>query len=166
MNLQETLNYYGITSVWHFTDRSNLESIQEHGILSLSLLQQNNINVSCYGANQLSHDLDRQKGLDKYVHLSIIKDHPMQYIKKRNGEIPNPIWLEIDVSVLFENKSGCCKEVANKSFAKCYDIQKIAEVIDLKMLLNHPPARHPVKRAELIVANKIDYNKIKGISNG
>jgi len=37
MNLKETLEEFGITSIWHFTDRSNLESIEEHGLLSLAL---------------------------------------------------------------------------------------------------------------------------------
>lgn len=166
MNLQETLKFYGITSIWHFTDRSNLESIKQHGLLSLELLEKENIHVPCYGANELSHNLDRQRGLDKFIHLSIIKDHPMQYVKKRSGEIPNPVWLEIDVSVLFENRSGCCKEVANARGSKCYKIDKLAEVIDLKTLLNNPSYTNPIRKAELIVANKIEYSKIKGVYNG
>jgi len=166
MSLKNILEEYGIKSIWHFTDKSNIESIKKHGLLSLDLLTQKNIQVSCYGANELSHNLDRQRGLDKFIHLSLIKDHPMQYIKKRNGEIPNPIWLEIDVSVLFENVSGCCSEVANKHGAKCYDIDKLDKVIDLKTLLNHPHWSNPIRRAELIVANKIDYSKIKGVYNG
>ena len=166
MNLQETLEFYGITSLWHFTDKSNLKSIKKHGLLSLKLLGKKDIKVSCYGANKLSHKLDKEKGLDKFVHLSIIKDHPMQYVKKRSGDIPNPIWLEIDVSVLFENKSRCCKEVANKTSAKCHKIKKIAKVIDLDTLLNKPHLNNPIRKSELLVANKIDYSKIKSISNG
>ena len=133
MNLEQALKHYGITSVWHFTDRSNLASIQKHGLLSLALLERNHIEVSCYGANGLSHNLDKQRGLDKFIHLSIIKDHPMQYIKQRDGIIPNPIWLEIDISVLFENKSGCCNQVANSHFTKCYPIEQLADVVDLNM---------------------------------
>jgi len=166
MNLAETLKHFNITSIWHFTDESNLASIKKHGLLSLALLEKNTIDVSCYGANEDSHIRDRAKGLDKYVHLSIIKDHPMQYIKKRDREIPNPIWLEIDVSVLFENKSGCCKEIANAGGAKCYHIDKLAEVIDLKILLNKPHWSNPIRKAQLIVANQIDYSKIKGVTRG
>jgi len=166
MNLQKTLKFYGITSIWHFTDESNLESIKQHGLLSLDLITQQQIHVPCFGADALSHSLDRNRGLDKFVHLSIIKDHPMQYVKKRSGEIPNPIWLEIDISVLFENRSLCCNQVANKNHAKCYDIKQIQEVIDLQSLLNNPHWSNPVRKAELIVANKIDYSKIKGVYHG
>jgi len=166
MNLQEILKFYGITSIWHFTDESNLESIQKHGLLSLQLITEEKIHVPCFGANTLSHNLDKKKGLDKFVHLSIIKDHPMQYVKKRSGEIPNPIWLEIDISVLFENRSGCCRQVANKNHAKCYDIKHIAEVVDLKSLLNNPHYTNRARWSELLVANRINYNKIKGVYHG
>jgi len=166
MNLKKILKDYGITSIWHFTDKSNLDSIKKNGLLSLNLLNQKKIEVSCYGANELSHELDKNLGFDKYIHLSIIKDHPMQYIKKRNGEIPNPIWLEIDISVLFKDTSKCCNQIANSSSAKCYNIKKIAKVIDLEALLNNPSPRDPIKKAEILVLNRIDYSKIKGISNG
>ena len=166
MNLAETLKHFNITSIWHFTDESNLASIKKHGLLSLALLNKQNIDVSCYGGNELSHNLDQGKGLDKYVHLSIVKDHPMQYIKKQKGEIPNPIWLEIDISVLFENKSGCCSELANAGTAKCYNIKDLDKVIDLQILLNNPRYDNPIRKAQLIVANKIDYSKIKGVTRG
>ncbi|MBN2824491.1 MAG: DUF4433 domain-containing protein [Campylobacterales bacterium] len=166
MSLKEVLEFYGITSIWHFTDRSNLESIKENGLLSLEMLRKYSVNVSCYGANELSHNLDTHYGLDKYIYLSIIKDHPMQYIKQKNGEIPNLVWLEIDTSVLFENESRCCNQVANSSNAECYDIEKIAEVIDLTALLNNPHWSNPVRKSELLVANRIDYSKIKGVHCG
>jgi hypothetical protein len=166
MDLQETLNYYSITSIWHFTDANNLESIKKHGLLSLDLLAQQKVHVPCYGGDELSHRLDRRKGLDRFVHLSIIRDHPMQYIKVKNGIIKNPIWLEIDTSILFENKSGCCNQLANASSAKCHQIEYLDKVIDLQKLLNNPQPRDPVKKAQLIVANKIDYSKIKGVYHG
>jgi len=166
MNLKETLKHFGITSVWHFTDRSNLESIQKHGLLSLALLDRKGIDVSCYGADELSHSLDRRKGIDRYVHLAITKSHPMQYIKTRNGDIPDPIWLEIDVSVLFENKSLCCDTIANATSARCHDIEKLNEEIDLSELIYGRDYSHPIKKAQLLVANKIDYSKIKGVHNG
>jgi hypothetical protein len=110
--------------------------------------------------------LDRCKGIDRYVHLAITQNHPMQYVKTRNGEIPDPVWLEIDVSVLFENKSLCCSGIANASFAKCHDIEKLGEVINLAELMYGRDYRNPVKKSQLLVLNKIDYSKIKGVHNG
>jgi len=106
------------------------------------------------------------KGLDKFVHLSLIKEHPMQYNKVREGLIPNPVWLEIDISVLFENHSRCCNQIANATSAVCHDIQNLAEVIDMDSLINNPYCSYEIKKAQLIVANRIDYSKIKGIHYG
>jgi hypothetical protein len=166
MNLKRALEQYNINSIWHFTDISNLESIKKYGLLSLQLLTQKNIEVSCYGANSLSHNLDRVHGLDKYIHIAIIPDHPMQYVKKKSGEIPNPIWLEIDTSVLFENESLCCNQVANANEAECYNIEELDRVIDLKTLLNKPHWSNPVRKSEILVANRIDFNKVKGVYRG
>ena len=166
MDLKKTLEQFGITSIWHFTDRSNLESIEKHGLLSLALLDENDIEVSCYGADELSHSLDRCKGIDSYVHLAITKSHPMQYVKVSSGEIPDPVWLEIDVSVLFENKSLCCNGIANARSAECHDIEKLDEVVNLRELIYGRDYRSPVKKSQLLVANKIDYSKIKGVYNG
>jgi len=42
------------------------------------------IKVSRYGASESSHRQDIQKGLDKCVHLSFIKDYPMYHIATRD----------------------------------------------------------------------------------
>lgn len=174
MNIRDIIEYYNTTSVWHFTDSSNLESIKKHGLLSLEILTKENIEVSCYGANELSHTLDRARGFDRYVHLSLIKEHPMQYVKKQNSEIPNPIWLEIDASVLFEDKTIFSDTVANASGSKIYDIDKLDRHVDLEVLWSRTnwsdPAiqhrRRVAKKSEIMVANKIDTNLILGVYHG
>lgn len=174
MNLKEALNYYGKTSVWHFTDKSNLASIEKYGLLSLDILTKEDIYVSCYGADELSHNLDRKLGLDKFVHLSLINEHPMQYVKTRDGDIPNPVWLEIDASVLFENHCIFSNCVANSNNAKLFEINHLDYVIDLEVLWGNTNWLDPeirerrklAKKAELMVANKIDINKILGVYNG
>jgi hypothetical protein len=90
----------------------------------------------------------------------------MQYVKKKSGEIPNPIWLEIDTSVLFEEGTLCCNQVANASRAKCYNIEELDKVIDLKTLLNKPHWSNSVRKSEILVADRIDFNKVKGVYNG
>jgi len=168
------MNHYNITSIWHFTDKSNLVSIEKYGLLSLEKLTQENIEVSCYGANELSHSLDRAKGLDRYVHLSLIKDHPMQFTKKQNGEIPNPVWLEIDVSVLLEDETFFSNSVANARGSKIYEIHELNRHVDLDVLWTRTNwfdpeiqyRRRVAKKSEIMVANKIDTNLILGVSHG
>lgn len=174
MSIKKTLNYYGITSIWHFTDLSNLESIEKNGVLSLRNIIKNKINVSCYGADDLSHNLDKRYGLDKYVHLSFIKEHPMQYVKTRDGDIPNPIWLEIDASVLFGSYSMFSDQVANKTSAKVYDIEDLTEYMDLDVLWGRTNWKDPqiqkrrraAKYGEIMIKDKISIRDIVGVSHG
>lgn len=174
MSIKNTLNHYGIKSIWHFTDLSNLESIEKNGVLSLRNIIKNKIAVSCYGADDLSHSLDRRYGLDKYVHLSFIKEHPMQYVKTRDGNIPNPIWIEIDASVLFNSDSIFSNQVANKTNAKVYDIEDLTEHMDLDVLWGRTDWRDPeikkrrqsAKYGEIMIKDKISIRDIMGVSDG
>ncbi len=175
MNIKAILQHYGINSIWHFTDLSNLESIKKHGVLSLRNIINSRIDVACYGANELSHNLDVSKGLDQFVHLSFIKEHPMQYVKTKSGEIPNPVWLEIDASVLFKNRSIFSKQVANKSGAKLYgNINDLAKYIDLDVLWSRTDWSNPqiqqrrkeAKYGEIMIQNKINIQDIVGIYRG
>ena len=174
MNIQNILKEYGITSIWHFTDMSNLKSIEKYGVLSLRNIIENSIDVSCYGANELSHSLDKRIGIDKYVHLSFIKEHPMQYIKKINGDIPNPIWLEIDASVLFKDGTIFSNQVANKKGTKLYDIDDLKYYMDLDVLWSRTDWNDPeiqkrrkeAKYGEIMVKKKISINDIIGVSYG
>jgi len=175
MNIQATLQHYGIQSIWHFTDMSNLESIKKHGVLSLRNLIHNKIDVASYGANELSHQLDISKGLDQFVHLSFIKEHPMQYSKTKNGEIPNPVWLEIDASVLFKNKSAFSDGVANSNKTTIYgNINDLAKYIDLDVLWSRTDWRDPkiqqrrkyAKYGEIMIQDKIEIKDIVGVYRG
>jgi len=52
VSIQATLEHYGVRSIWHFIDMSNIQSIENNGLLSLRNLINNKINVVCYGANE------------------------------------------------------------------------------------------------------------------
>ena len=67
MKLQELLIKHGIKYLWHFTDMSNLESIKKNSLLSLEKIELRNIDVTCFGADELSHSLDRASGLVIYL---------------------------------------------------------------------------------------------------
>lgn len=163
MTLKETTNFYGKKVVWHFTDRSNLASIMKYGLYSLEMLQKHNINVACYGADALSHNLDRHYGLDKYVHLSFIKEHPMCYRKHQSGDIPNPIWLAIDISVLFKDDVLFATDVANKTGVPTYNIDQLFQQADIEVLWGRTnwsdseikKRRIAAKKSELLVSNII-----------
>lgn len=91
---------YGIHSLYHFTDRSNLKSIVKHGgLYSWYHCSSNNINIPVPGGGQLSRDLDQKKGLQDFVRVSFTRSHPMMFvtpIRNRDNVI-----LEIDTEVVY-----------------------------------------------------------------
>ena len=168
MNIKKLLQSKDIKSVWHFTDKSNLASIKKYGLLSLREILTKDVHVSCYGADSMSHSLDISSGLDQFVHLSFVKDHPMYHVAKRESRITNPIWIEIDLSVLHEDKTIFSDEVANKRGASVFAADKLEKIIDFDSLL-YPKdfsTKIKVRKAEIMVANNISYKNIRGIYYG
>jgi hypothetical protein len=168
MNIQEILNRNGITSIWHFTDRSNLESIAENGLLSLSNILDQDINVSRYGASESSHSQDKRKGLDKFVHLSFVKDHPMYHIAKWDGRIIDPVWIEIDTSILTDDNTLFSNMLANTYNASIFQSEDLERMINFDKILlkNHSYIRKEARKAEIMVSNQITIEQFKGIHNG
>ena len=154
MTLQETLDFYHIDVIWHFTDRSNLESINKHGLLSLHLIEKYDIEVSCFGADKLSHDLDRHYGLDKFVHLSFVKEHPMCFRKEQAGQIPNPVWIKIKASVLFNENTIFSTSVANGRNVPKYNINQLDDKADLEVLWGRTDWKNSAIQRRRILAKK------------
>jgi len=166
MSIIETLKRNDINSVWHFTDISNLDSIVKYGILSLHELVENSIDAH-FSADVLSHSLDRRYGLDEYVHLAFISDHPMYHNALKRGSIDHGIWIELDLKVLLDDSVMFSDEVANKSGVKPFDYTKVEEKIDfIKMFHRDFWTRLEARKAEIMVPNKIDINYIKAIYDG
>ena len=95
--VQGIIKKFGIDSVWHFTDGANFASIQKHGgLLSYAELVRRGVVIPAAGGNDWSHEADAWAGVDEYVHLAFISNHPMLYLAKRDGRITQPYWLKID----------------------------------------------------------------------
>lgn len=157
----------GIKSVWHFTDMSNLQSILDHGLMSLNALESEKIEVRHYGADSLSHSLDHIFNLDKYVHLSFVSDHPMYHVAKDRGSIVNPVWLEVDLSVIFESTTLFTNAVANATGTVPFQAKDLREKIDFDAMLHSDfDIRKEAKKAEILVRDRIDPDKIIGGRHG
>ena len=168
MSIVSSLSKYGITSVYHFTDESNLKSIEKYGIQSLKNIAKYGINVSRFGAENLSHILDMQKGLDRYVHLAFVDDHPMYYVAKSRGSIIRPVWLEIDISILNNHKTRFCDKVANQTNANIFYLDRVLKNIDFANMVhgNSFEARKEARKAEILAYDHIDISMIKGVYYG
>ena len=165
--MQGFLKKYNINYFYHFTDKSNLESIKEHGLLSLKLIKEKQLNP-IYGGNDWSHDADERIGMDSYVHLSFDMNHPMLYNAKNNGQIKNSIWLKINASILLNPNVKFTNDVANKSGVSDYDISEIETHLDCKTLFSSRPdwsskEYKKVRRSELLIPNCIPASFIQEV---
>ena len=105
-SLIEFLNSNGINCLYHFTDLSNFESIvKTGGLYSWAHCENNKIKIVRPGGSDLSRDLDTRRGLENYVRMSFVLDHPMLYAAKKDGRLANPIILEIDLEVVLLNSA-------------------------------------------------------------
>jgi len=168
MSIRETLSNFGINSIYHFTDKANLKSIEKYGIQSLFNIESKHINVSHYGAESLSHDLDRKRGLDKFVHISFIQDHPMYHVAKKRNTIITPVWIELDLSILFDDRTLFCDKVANQNNANIFKLKKIFKYINFETLVYEKDFSKKVeaRKAEIMINDSININLIKRITYG
>lgn len=166
---------YGFDGVWHFTDKSNLELIQEHkGLLSLAEAERRGIQIPVPGGNEWSHDADKMKGVHEFVHLAFVDDHPMLFRATQEGRIPNPIWLKIKSTILLGAGVRFCADVSNKAGVQILAAEEAKEQIDFDVLFTYMDWRDPEIQArrkaaiksEILVPDFIPIDQILGFKNG
>jgi hypothetical protein len=87
----------GVTCLYHFTDRRNLDSIRRNGgLFSWKYCDNHNI-TGRQGGSEQSQSLDVRHGLQDYVRLSFCDDHPMMYRLGLDGY--DLVLLKIDIQV-------------------------------------------------------------------
>jgi hypothetical protein len=167
-DFQRVLQEKGITKLYHFTDRANLQSIKQNdGIFSWDYCQRNKITISRPGGSPLSWNLDRLKGLQNYVRLSFVRDHPMLYVAKNDGRIINPVILEISTDVIFKKETKFATRnaakggvMADTSFEK---FNAIKFPIFKKRYFDLNEEEKPFYQAEVLVLEKVPSEFILNI---
>lgn len=97
---KQVLESWKIKKLYHFTDIGNIESIiQNGGLYSWMDCDEKGIKIAKLSSSEVSRSLDLRDGLEYYVRLSFVPDHPMMYVAKNEGRISNPMVLEIDTDV-------------------------------------------------------------------
>ena len=89
----------GITTLYHFTDASNIASIEKHGLMSGASLIEKSIE-SKMNSDELSRSLDSQTGLENYVRLSFGRNNPMMYQAVAEKRISQPVMLQVKLEVV------------------------------------------------------------------
>lgn len=173
--MQGTLQRYGVDGVWHFTDRTNIASISaKNGLLSLSESRRQINAIPRPGGNQWSHDADRRKGVDRYVHLAFIDDHPMLYIAKQEQRINDPVWLKISSAILNHPDVRYTKDVSNKKGVELLNARQAIDLLDLDVLFTRTDWSDPAIKArrrealkyEVLIPNHVPLGMILVQKNG
>lgn len=165
------LKQNGITKLYHFTDRENLNSIiQNRGLMSWADCKKKGIIIPKPGGDSSSRMYDERDNLHHYVRLSFTNQHPMMFVARRDGRIPNPIILEIDKSVLFEDNTMFSNMNAVKRGASIGGDFSAFKKIHFASVTRNKHFDLPVEeqkyfQAEILVQNYIPLEKVLNIGD-
>lgn len=168
---KDILDAYGIKKVYHFTDRSNVESIiRAGGLYSWGDCEKKGIQIPKPGGEVLSRSLDRRRNLQEYVRVSFTAQHPMMYVAMQEGRISNPVVLEIDPEVILWEESLYSDSNATRNDAhiggEFADFKQIHfPVVTAKKRFDVDEEEQPYYQAEILVKNFIPLEYIKNIGN-
>ena len=155
---------------YHFTDTRNLPTIRQKGLLSTHTLKNSGIQMMP-GGNDWSLTADGRSGMDKYVHICFFKEHPMEFIAKKEGRIESTRFLRIDPSVLQITGTMISDMVSNHANAKPKPPEEIVAKLDLEVIYKRTDWKDPkiqarIKRArlyEILVPNGVPIELIRGL---
>lgn len=173
--MKNLLSKYGVDGIWHFTDLSNLQSIIDNGgLLSLVEANKRGIKIPAPGGNEWSHDADKINGVDNYVHLAFLDDHPMLFHTRNDGRTPNPIWLKISIDILDTDGVRYTSDVSNKTGVPLLSPEVARNEIDLEVMFTYMDWKNPeirqrrnqALRGEILIPSVVPVNMILGKKNG
>jgi len=166
----DVLKRNGITKLYHFTDRANLKSIIDHGgLYSWADCRDKNINIPYPGGGDLSRSLDSRRGLEHYVRVSFVKEHPMMYVAMNEGRILNPVVLEIDIDVVGWEESKFVDRNMTRNEAQASGSLRTLESLHYNVFRQRyfdlDDEDHTYYKAEVLVKNFIPLQYITNIGN-
>lgn len=158
--LRENIEYF-----FHITDRSNIHSIrQSNGLHSKSNMTRYGIRPTMFASSESSREIDAQKGMGDYVHLSFRADLPMMYIAAQEGRITDPVTLRIDARIVYASKTLFADRNATDNHARVgqnlYDLEKINFPVLMKSRWSSEEEKK-ICQAEVLVLTSIPLKFIK-----
>jgi hypothetical protein len=157
MNPQEFLDRFSPPCFFHFTDSRNIDSIRKHGLLSLAEIHRRSIEVVAFGGNSWSHQEDKRRGLDKYVHLCFKNEHPMEYVARvEQKRIKDSWFIPIAKEILFIEGIKFSSQIANKSGSRLLTIEEACEEMDFQVIYQRNNWNDPEIQKRFSVAKKYE----------
>ena len=171
---EEILSQNRITKLFHFTDRDNLESIIKNGgLYSWKDCEEKGITIPKPGGGgpgSTSWSLDERDGLEHYVRVSFTEQHPMMYVAMNDNRISNPVILEIDPEVIYDESTRYSDRNATRNGAQVGgdldDFRNIHfKTVKARKHFDLDADEQPFYQAEVLVKNFIPLKYIRNIGN-
>lgn len=142
--------------LYHFTDKRNLPSIRQKGLLSYKQIKRQEIAVVAFGGNQWSRDADEIFGMDHYVHLCFFDEHPMEYVARNEKRIEDSVFLQISPEILRIEGVKITLDVSNKSGVAPLTLGESLEKMDTEVIYERTNWKDETVRARLNAARKYE----------
>ncbi len=169
---KDILRNKGITKLYHFTDRRNLKSIVEHGgLVSWGDACDRDMSIAAPGGSDTSHSLDRRMGLEYYVRLSFVPNHPMMHVAMNDGRIDDPVILEIDPQVAylggskFSDRNAARASAGVKVGDSLSDLRNLRFNLFNKSYFDLDSDEKPYYQAEVLVFHEVPLCYIRNITS-
>lgn len=161
MTVEELIQHINASTqhktLYHFTDENNFRSIWEHGLLSKEQLRAQGLwPPQATGGNELSWQLDQDRGIDPYVSLCMTRNHGMKFLAHQDGRLPNPRYLAIKPEVLQIPGTKIALGVANANDVEILAVVDAVDRLDVEVLYSRTDWKDPAINLRLRAAEKFE----------
>jgi ssDNA thymidine ADP-ribosyltransferase, DarT len=141
---------------YHFTDKKNLDSVRERGLLCTKELRRLDIFKTVVpGGDATSQASDTKNGTDKYVCLCFTNTHPMCHIASQRGI--DPTWLSINPDVIKAMGVKIADAPSNQNGVVPQDPSAALDNLHLDAIYNFIDwGENPEAHAQRIIAEKYE----------
>ncbi|KMO10752.1 hypothetical protein SQ03_29165 [Methylobacterium platani JCM 14648] len=110
-------------------------------------------------------------GMDAYVHLCFMNDHPMEYKARNEGRVQNTVWLRIDPAIIKQAGVRITNGVSNRSDMVTMDPSTQIDTLDLEVIYQGTDWKDPeikkrrieAKKYEILVPDSVPLQFIRNI---
>ena len=149
--------------LYHFTDEANFPSIDSRGLLSKEKMRLQGWWPHATGGNELSRQLDTDRGIDAYVSLCMTTNHKMKYLAEKAGRLTNPRYLAIMPEVLELEGTKVAFGVANSNNVEILLVSEAIPKLDLEVLYTRTDWSNPDIQTRLQAAEKFEVLVLNGV---